>query len=87
MNLGLTEEQRQIQNLARNFVEKKIAPRVRDYDRAGEFPEDIKKKLGELGFLGGPVPAEYNGPGMDYISYALTLEEMSRVCSVTRTII
>lgn len=73
--------------MARSFAEKEIAPRVRDYDRKGEFPEDIRKKLGELGFLGGPVPVEYDGPGMDFISYALSLEEISRKCSVARTII
>lgn len=87
MDFELTEEQKQIKELAHSFAEKEIKPRVRDYDRKGEFPMDIVKKMGPLGFLGGPIPPEYGGPGLDQIAYALMVEEMGAACATIQTVI
>lgn len=87
MNFTLTEEQKQVREMARAFVDKEVIPRVREYDRKEEFPMDIVKKMGPLGFLAATVPPEYGGPGLDYISYAILLEEINRGCSTLRTVI
>lgn len=87
MNFDLTSEQKQIQDLARSFAQKEIVPRVREYDRAGKFPLDLVKKMGELGFLGCHVPVEYGGSGLDYISLALMAEEFGAACSSVQTFI
>ncbi len=87
MNFDLTSEQKQIQDLAKSFAQKEIVPRVREYDRAGKFPLDLVKKMGELGFLGCHVPVEYGGSGLDYISLALMAEEFGAACSSVQTFI
>lgn len=77
MDFQLTEEQRAIQNLARDFAEKEIAPRAAEIDRADEFPADIFRKLGEQGLMGLPFPEEFGGGGADTLSQALAVEEIS----------
>lgn len=78
MDFDLTDEQVMIRNLAREFAEGEVAPRAEHYDKNREFPYDIVTKLAELGFLGLPVPEEYGGAGADTVSYAVTVEELSR---------
>jgi len=80
MEFSLTEEQRQYQALVRDFAEKEVAPHVREYDRAERYPVEILKKMAGLGFVGGTIPEEYGGPGLDPLTMALGIEEMSRVC-------
>lgn len=80
MEFGLTDEQRQYQALVREFAEKEVAPHVRDYDREERYPVEIIKKMAALGFIGGTIPEEYGGPGIDHLTMALGIEEMSRVC-------
>lgn len=80
MDFSLTEEQRQYQALVREFAEKEVAPHVRDYDREERYPVEIIKKMAPLGFLGGTIPEEYGGAGIDHLTMALGIEEMSRVC-------
>lgn len=72
-----TSEQRQLRELVRNFGTKEIAPYVRQWDDASAFPADFNAKLAALGLLGGAIPTEYGGAGMDYISLAIVVEELS----------
>ncbi|MDD5448891.1 MAG: acyl-CoA dehydrogenase family protein, partial [Actinomycetota bacterium] len=78
MNFDLTEEQALIQQTAREFAREEIMPRAAELDERGEFPYEIVKKMGELGFMGIPFPEEYGGAGADLVSFALALEEISR---------
>jgi butyryl-CoA dehydrogenase len=69
-----------IRQMARDFAAAKIAPIAAEIDRSGEFPEATIKEMGGLGFLGLTVPEEFGGVGTDVTSYALVVEEISRVC-------
>src|SRR5207247_1099915 len=85
MDFRLTEEQRLVQEAARDFVDKEIVPHVRDWEAKGEVPRSLYAKMASLGFLGAPVPEKYGGAGMDYVSFALLVEEISRGSSSVRT--
>jgi len=74
----LSDEQRDIRDLARRFASEEIAPRAADWDRERHFPRELFPALGELGLMGVCVPAEYGGAGADFLSYALVIEELSR---------
>src|SRR5215471_3938866 len=87
MDFQLTDEQRLISEAAREFADKEISPRVRDNDRAGRFDRELATKLGEMGYLGAPVAEEYGGRGLDYLSYALIVEQVGRVDSSARTVV
>ena len=79
MDFELTPEQRQIRKVAREFAEGEVAPVAAQHDETGEFPLQIVQKMGELGFMGALVPPACGGAGLDYVSYALIVEELSRV--------
>jgi alkylation response protein AidB-like acyl-CoA dehydrogenase len=79
MDFKLNEEQRYIQQTAREFAQKEIAPSSFERDRNGVFPDNIIKLLGELGFMGMMVSPEWGGAGLDTISYTLAIEEISKV--------
>lgn len=79
MNFEYTEEQLMIRDMVRDFAETDIRPRVHSIDYEGVFPRDIVKKMGELGLMGLSIPEEYGGAGADAISYAMAIEELSRV--------
>lgn len=83
----LTEDQRSLQQLVRNFASKEIAPRAAQYDHTEEFPWDNIKGLAALGLMGMPIPEEYGGAGLDNISYALAIEEVSKACAATGAIL
>ena len=85
MDFDLTPEQEQIRKLAHDFADKEIAPGARERDRAERFPADVLAKMAPIGFLGGPVPEQYGGMGVDYISHALITEEIGRADSSVRT--
>jgi butyryl-CoA dehydrogenase len=87
IDFELTDEQRLIQETARDFADREIIPRAREMDRAGELDPALIDKLGELGFLGAVVDEEYGGRGLDYRSYALIVEEMGRGDSSARTVV
>jgi butyryl-CoA dehydrogenase len=78
MDFDLDEQQQMIRKMAREFAEKEIKPVASEFDESATFPTDIVKKLGELGFMGMMVPEEYGGAGMDCVSYAIAVEEISR---------
>ncbi len=79
MNFDLTEEQIMIRDSAKDFAETAIAPSAVERDINAEFPKEIVKQLGELGFLGMMVPPELGGAGLDTISYVLAMIEISKV--------
>ncbi|MGY4383510.1 alkylation response protein AidB-like acyl-CoA dehydrogenase [Pedobacter sp. UYP24] len=79
MLFQLTEEQLMIQQAARDFAQQELKPGVIERDEHQKFPAEQVKKLGELGFLGMMVSPEYNGSGMDAISYVLVMEELSKI--------
>jgi alkylation response protein AidB-like acyl-CoA dehydrogenase len=79
MDFALTAEQDLARRTAREFAEAEIAPVIARYDEAEEFPAELIAKLGGLGFMGVLFPPEYGGAGLDYVAYALVVEELSRV--------
>ncbi len=79
MNFDLTEEQIAIRDAARSFAESEIAPTSVERDLSSEFPTEIVKKLGELGFMGMMVSPDWGGAGMDTLCYVLAIEEISKV--------
>jgi alkylation response protein AidB-like acyl-CoA dehydrogenase len=83
MEFGLTQEQKLIQQTAREFADEKLAPLAAEYDRTQEFTAPQAKMLAEMGFLGMMVPEEYGGSGLDTVSYVLAMEEVSRACAAT----
>jgi butyryl-CoA dehydrogenase len=87
VDLELTEEQRLIQETAREFADGEIAPRARDSDRAARFDRELARRLGEMGYLGAPVAEEYGGRGLDYVTYGLIVEEVGRADSAMRTVV
>ncbi|MBL7122222.1 MAG: acyl-CoA dehydrogenase, partial [Candidatus Marinimicrobia bacterium] len=83
MNFELTEEQKMVRETIRDFAEAEIKPGVMERDEKAEFPGEIIKKLGELGFMGMQVPEIYGGTEMDAVSHVITLEEIARVDAST----
>ncbi len=83
MDYELTEEQLMIRDTIREFAQEEVAKDVLERDRKKEFPKDIFKKLAELGMMGLPFPEEYGGAGADTISFAIVVEELSKVCAST----
>ena len=86
MDLDLTAEQTLLRDTARELATKEILPRAAEIDRAHQFPRAIVSRLGDLGLLGVMVPEAWGGAGMDAVSYAVALEEISRACASTGVI-
>ena len=84
MDFALTAEQKRVQQQARQFAKQEVAPVAREADATGTFPLHLVKRMGELGFLAGPIKPEYGGSGMDYVGYAVLCEELGRVDSSVR---
>jgi len=80
MDFQLSEEQRMIREMVRDFAENEIMPIASEIDREGRFPFETFKKMGELGIMGLPWPEEYGGAGADTVCYAIAVEEISRAC-------
>lgn len=74
----LTDEQRDIRELARRFADEVVAPQAAAWDREHRFPTEVLAQLGELGLLGVTIPEDLGGAGADFVSYALAMEELSR---------
>ncbi len=85
MNFDLTDEQRLIREAVRRFADQEIAPVAEENDRAGRFPRELVNRMGAMGLLGGPIPKEYGGAGLDFISHAIITEEIGRADSSLRT--
>ena len=80
-SFDLTEEQRAVREMVRDFAESEIRPIAAKIDETHEFPLANAKKMGELGLMGMFVPDTYAGAGLDYLSYVIAIEELSRVCA------
>ena len=78
--MQFNENQKMIRRMARDFAGSKLAPIAAKIDETAEFPEATVKEMGALGFMGLVVPEEFGGVGADITSYALVVEEVSRVC-------
>jgi len=78
LDFTLTPDQQAVRDAARQFAEAELGDKIAPYDERNEFPWPIVRKLGELGFLGALVPQEYGGAGLDYVAYALLVEELNR---------
>jgi butyryl-CoA dehydrogenase len=84
MDFQLTEEQNLIRNMVRSFAEREVAPSAAERDEEERFDRELMfDKLGELGLAGMIIPEQFGGAGADYISYAIAVEELSRVCAST----
>ena len=86
MDFTLTDEQRMVQSLVSDFVQREVAPVIKEFDRAQEMAPFILPRMGELGILGICLPVRYGGQGMDYISLGLACEELEAVDSTLRVI-
>src|SRR3972149_3642480 len=78
MEFVLNDEQQALRGMRRAFVGKEVRPKAGEWDASAEFPRETVAKLGELGLLGAMVPEEYGGSGMDTVSYAVAVEEISK---------
>ena len=78
MDFSPTQEQRQIQDMVAEFVDDEVKPRAAEIDETDEFPWDLVDEMADLGLMGMPIPEEYGGAELDYHSYAMALEEISR---------
>jgi len=87
MLIELTDEQRQVRDLCRQFADEELKPNARKWDVEHHFPREAVRKLGEMGLLGVAVPAEWGGAGMDNVCYAVAMEEISRGCAGTGVIL
>ncbi len=81
MNFELSDEQELIRKTVREFAETKVAPIAEELDREARFPYELVTELGELGLMGLPIPEEYGGAGGDTVSYAIAVEELTRIDS------
>ena len=86
MSYQLNEEEQMIQAMVREFALNEVFPSAAERDRTGEFPLEILKKMGELGLMGMNVPPEYNGAGVNTISYSVALQEIAYACASTAVI-
>ncbi len=87
MNFKLTEEQEIVKNMVSEIVQTEIIPVASKIDKEGIFPKNIIKQLAEIGMMGVYVPQEFSGGGMDYLSYILAVEEISKGCASTGVIV
>ena len=78
MDFTLSTEQQMVRDLCKNFVKNEIAPIAEEMDEVGRFPYEVWKKMGDLGIVGIPIPEEYGGGAMDWISTMIAIEEISR---------
>jgi hypothetical protein len=85
MDFSLSEEQRMIRDSVRKFASEQILPFARTWEKQHGFPRELLYQMGELGYLGVPIPEEYGGAGLDYISEAIVFEEVGYADSSVRT--
>ncbi|MCX5748362.1 MAG: acyl-CoA dehydrogenase [Proteobacteria bacterium] len=86
MNFTPTEDQLAVQKTAREFAQQEVLPKAAEIDREHRHPAELVKRMAELGFLGMAIPESYGGAGLDHVSYAIAMEEISRACASTGVI-
>ncbi len=87
INFELTEEQKMVRDMVRDFASKEIQPHIAENDEKGVYDAALPGKMADLGLLGGPIPEKYGGAGLDYISWGLTCDELEYVDTSARTIV
>src|SRR5258708_10725486 len=85
MDFSLTDHQKLIRDTVRQFMETEVRPLVKDLERDEKFPLDLLKKIADLGCCGMLMPEEWEGPGLDTVSYVLMIEEVARVYAAMST--
>jgi glutaryl-CoA dehydrogenase (non-decarboxylating) len=86
VDFTLTDENRLVRAAVRDFAEAEILPHIREWDEKGEVHREVFDRMGELGFLGAPIPEAYGGAGMDYLSFAILCEELERADTSFRVV-
>ena len=87
MDFTLSKKHEMVKNLFKDFAEKEVKPYAQETDETEQFPREIVDKMAKCGFLGIPVPKEYGGQGCDILTYAMCVEELSKVCGTTGVIV
>ena len=87
MDFNLTDEQKLTRSAVREFAESELAPIAAEIDQNHRYPAETLPKLAAHGLLGIPYPEEWGGAGLDHVSYAIAIEEISRVCVTTSIIV
>lgn len=87
MDMHFTDEQEMMRKVVRDFAQKEIQPAIARMEKEDRFPVEIVEQMGELGFMGIPIPTEYGGSGMDFMSYILAIEEISKVSAAVGVIL
>jgi alkylation response protein AidB-like acyl-CoA dehydrogenase len=86
IDLSLTPENRLVESSVRDFTATEIEPHIRDWDARHEVHREVFAKMGELGFLGAPIPEAYGGPGLDYVSLGILCQELERADTAFRVV-
>src|SRR5258707_7683870 len=86
VDFTLTDENQLVQQSVHAFAEAEILPYIREWDEKGEVHREVFAKMGELGFLGAPIPEAYGGSGVDYVSFAILCEELERADTAFRVV-
>lgn len=86
MAYQLTEEQKMIQAMVRDFAQRELLPKASERDKTGEFPAENLKQMGELGLMGMNIPCDHGGAGVDTVSYSVALQEIAYACASTAVI-
>lgn len=87
MNFELSQDHKVLQSAVRDFVEKEIKPIAMKIDEEHMIPDDLVRKMGEMGFMGSYLPEQYGGAGLDMLSYAIVVEEVSKACGSSGVLI
>jgi len=87
MNFSLTKEQEMVRKLLKEFSENEVKPLAAEIDAAERFPRETVEKMARFDIMGIPFPKKYGGAGGDNLSYAIAVEELSKVCGTTGVIL
>jgi len=87
MNFELTQDHKVLQDSVRDFVNKEIKPIAAKIDEDHAIPDDLVRKMAEMGFLGSYLPEKYGGAGLDMLSYVIVIEEVSKACGSSGVLI
>ena len=87
MDFALSQEHLMARDLFKSFAENEVKPLAQEVDEEERFPVETVEKMGKLGFLGIPIPKQYGGQGCDYLTYAICVEELAKVCGTTAVIV
>ena len=87
MDFGLDKKHEMARSLFRDFAENEVKPLAQEVDETEQFPVETVKKMARYGFMGIPIPKQYGGQGCDILTYAMCVEELSKVCGTTGVIV